>query len=1007
MCFAGHDDDAARRCLFARDVVPLGLAGDSRALPDRQGMQAAVAAEDAAVGRHKVAWLTDDVLIEEAGKGVRATASFADEAQAHALVLVAGRQLEGARDATYVGFAELAEGEEAACEARRRDGRQEERLVLRGVDGALHDREGRRALVARAYPSIVARGEPGRLDGVEQRAKLDRAIARHVRIRRRAVRPLLERRLKHVDPVVAREIDHVDVHAEVPCDGLDVVPLFLPRTSHDAATAALHTSHLVGRRPVAHVHASHVVVALCEQGRYDGRVDAARHGHGDAVAAPWRRPGPQRWPPKQHVAKRQRGAVVSRDNNTARRASCRRGAWDVDDMQAAPARRFHEAGLGSRTGLRIGSVRLDEQGQEDLDAFFAESKRVLEWMEGSEDDAEAPSEAGSDAWHRAAPQMAAESLEARPSLAPRADESLWNSTVDISRAERTFRLASSSPVPVDPALPSTSTPVVVPRGSLSQVSMSRGSESRASPMDVSLPATDASWARPAASRLPETDVSFLRPEASRLPETDVSFLRPEASRLSVSEASFGRTEASRLSLSEASFLRPEASRLSLSEASFVRPEASRLSVSEASFVRPDASRLPETDVSFLRPEASRLSTSEASFVRPEASRLSVSEASELAPPTWDDAPASDPPSEPMEALDAIDEDEPAPVPIKRGRGRPRKDASMPPLRGRPGRPPGRQKPAQRIVERILDPPAWQLENPEGLRRGKRHRIAPLDWWRGERALYGKPDEPTGDALTGVVAPVLKQVIRVPRAPGEGTFSGMRRFRAKPAGYAQPGRPPGSRNYVPRLSPVEEDEDDDEEEAAAWEADTDPYGRVMDADTNTEVTMRIACTAAGIRPRPAFNQAFSYEKIFGISDFMAAGVLVIPEGGEKPAKPSKDNNYTFVVLRGVVQVMVHRTRFVIAAGGMFLVPKGNTYHIRNVSQREVRLFFAQARLLTDAPHMTHVVREGRTAFAHGPERVRVEEEEGDEEEDDDDEAASEGASEGASEADASGDYIDPT
>ena len=623
--------------------------------------------------------------------------------------------------------------------------------------------------------------------------------------------------------------------------------------------------------------------------------------------------------------------------------------WDVDDdMQAAPARRFHEAGLGSRTGLRIGSVRLDEQGQEDIDAFFAESKRVLEWMEGSEDDdTEAPSEAGSEAWHRQAPQMAAESLEARPSLAPRADETLWNSTVDISRAERTFRLASSSPVPMDAALPSTSTPVVVPRG--------RGSESRASLMDVSLPGTDASWARPAASL---AEASFRRSEASRLPETDVSFLRPEASHLSVSEASFLRPEASRLPETEVSFLRPEASRLSVSDVSFLRPEASRLSVSEASFLRPDAS--------------------------------------ELARPTWDDAAsASDPPSEPMEALDAIDEEEPEPVPIKRGRGRPRKDPSMPPLRGRPGRPPGRQKPAQRVVERILDPPAWQLENPEGLRRGKRHRIAPLDWWRGERALYGKPDEPTGDALTGVVAPVLKQVIRVPRAPGEGTFSGMRRFRAKPAGYAQPGRPPGSRNYVPRLSPVEEDEDD-EEAAEAWEADTDPYGRVMDADTNTEVTMRIACTAAGIRPRPAFNQAFSYEKIFGISDFMAAGVLVIPEGGEKPAKPSKDNNYTFVVLRGVVQVMVHRTRFVIASGGMFLVPKGNTYHIRNVSHREVRLFFAQARLLTDAPHMTHVVREGRTAFAHGPERVRVEEEEAEEDEDD-----------AASDADASGDYIDPT
>ena len=194
-------------------------------------------------------------------------------------------------------------------------------------------------------------------------------------------------------------------------------------------------------------------------------------------------------------------------------------------MHAAPARRFHEEGLGSRTGLHIGSVRLDEQGNEDLGAFFAESKRVLEWMEASDDDAETPSEADSDAWHRQAPQMAAESLEARPSLAPRADESLWDSTVDISRAERTFRLASSSPVPVDAALPSTSTPVVVPRGSVSQVSVSRGSVSRASSVDVSLPATDASSARLDVSRLPATDVSFLRPDASRVSLSEASLAR--------------------------------------------------------------------------------------------------------------------------------------------------------------------------------------------------------------------------------------------------------------------------------------------------------------------------------------------------------------------------------------------------------------------------------------------------------------------------------------------------
>jgi Mif2/CENP-C like len=42
------------------------------------------------------------------------------------------------------------------------------------------------------------------------------------------------------------------------------------------------------------------------------------------------------------------------------------------------------------------------------------------------------------------------------------------------------------------------------------------------------------------------------------------------------------------------------------------------------------------------------------------------------------------------------------------------------------------------------------------------------------------------------------------------------------------------------------------------------------------------------------------------------------------------------------VTVHRSTFLVAPGGMFLVPKGNTYGIENVCQREVRLFFSQAR-----------------------------------------------------------------
>ena len=71
---------------------------------------------------------------------------------------------------------------------------------------------------------------------------------------------------------------------------------------------------------------------------------------------------------------------------------------------------------------------------------------------------------------------------------------------------------------------------------------------------------------------------------------------------------------------------------------------------------------------------------------------------------------------------------------------------------------------------------------------------------------------------------------------------------------------------------------------------------------------------------------------------------------------------FVVFEGAVEVLVHRTKFVIAPGGMFCVPMGNTYNIRNVSQRDARLFFAQARNMY-AP-LTPVLREGQTVFSHG-------------------------------------------
>jgi centromere protein C len=53
---------------------------------------------------------------------------------------------------------------------------------------------------------------------------------------------------------------------------------------------------------------------------------------------------------------------------------------------------------------------------------------------------------------------------------------------------------------------------------------------------------------------------------------------------------------------------------------------------------------------------------------------------------------------------------------------------------------------------------------------------------------------------------------------------------------------------------------------------------------------IACTSSQIHVRSAHNSTFAFEKVFGVDEFMAAGVLHIEVGGQKPVKPSKDNNY---------------------------------------------------------------------------------------------------------------------
>ncbi|WFD01002.1 mitotic fidelity of chromosome transmission- protein [Malassezia yamatoensis] len=617
---------------------------------------------------------------------------------------------------------------------------------------------------------------------------------------------------------------------------------------------------------------------------------------------------------------------------------------------AVSARRFREEGVGSRTGLRIGQVERDAQGNEDLDAFFAESKRVLDWMEQSDvdeddqdeddddDDDQDDQRSGSLApfdsrnnsdqpdWDRRAvriSKMAANSLgenETSTMASSRANDSMWDSHIDISvvRPFNLTELAGDQPTPTQTRHRRSTLP----------------------------PADDTSWLR---------DTPRNESRADQIQDDTLMWMQRDShhdSQASQFNADFSRDSSHRR---DSAYDRSMWDDTQFNLSTFSRNQNGFTARQDSLPPDLENGQFPSSPNTAARYETER----EPSYAE--------SRASSTTPAPFQGVDAL----EPMEQLEEPYASTSAQAPLnawgasvpevakKRGRGRPRKSetlramsaAGYVPTRGRPGRPPGRQMPPQKIIEPIYDPPSWQLNNPEGLRRGRRHRIPPLDWWRGERALYGRADAPE-DAPTvpyGLVAPVLKKVVRVPRQPGEGTFSGMRKKRAKPM-ILLPERARSSE--YPQASTADE----------AGLQTTDPYGVVYDAEHGEEVTMRIACNAQSLHPQPAFNRQFLYEKVFSLGEFMAAGLLIIPQGGEKQAKSSKDNNYMFVVFDGAVEVLVHRTKFMIAPGGMFCVPTNNTYNIRNVSDRDARIFFAQARNV-HAP-LTPVHRGGEWVFSHG-------------------------------------------
>ncbi|KAF9532781.1 Mif2/CENP-C like-domain-containing protein [Crepidotus variabilis] len=221
---------------------------------------------------------------------------------------------------------------------------------------------------------------------------------------------------------------------------------------------------------------------------------------------------------------------------------------------------------------------------------------------------------------------------------------------------------------------------------------------------------------------------------------------------------------------------------------------------------------------------------------------------------------------------------------------------------------------------------------EGVRKSKRKPMKPFAYWRGERYVYGKPEDQNGP----IYVPNIKEIIRIPEEPHVKLRGAGKRKRSS----TRPRSRSRARSYpdeedIPPAAPVVDPEE-------GWDDDTEAKCVVQNYTTREEVERRIAWTAKMVEPRLATDRTWSFDKIFGDDDFIAAGQLVIPPKGRKPSKAAKDNTYVFYVIEGAVNFKIHNQSMVLATGGMFMVPRGNTYFIENICNRDARLFFTQAR-----------------------------------------------------------------
>ncbi|XP_065490486.1 centromere protein C isoform X2 [Caloenas nicobarica] len=198
-------------------------------------------------------------------------------------------------------------------------------------------------------------------------------------------------------------------------------------------------------------------------------------------------------------------------------------------------------------------------------------------------------------------------------------------------------------------------------------------------------------------------------------------------------------------------------------------------------------------------------------------------------------------------------------------------------------------------------------NTPNVRRTKRIRMRPLEYWRGERVNYMM--RPSGElVISGIVCPETEP---------------PRKIKWRKCGLKQ--KRDEARSEVPA-------------NLDHTLADTSKPTVVLDPVTNKEVLLECVNTESS---HSCFFEDESVEvyKNLNTSAF-ATGTLILKPFKEKGHQYVHMDTIAFHVIHGRIIVTLHKSSYYLTAGDDFYVPAGNEYNIRNLLNEESVLFFTQ-------------------------------------------------------------------